>query len=471
MVLPPAKHRRSAVAASAVQSRNKTVDLLETCRLVHALLTKDFCDQVFASTRLNERQRVWSLHALATFWTGVILESPVSLTEAVEDAVRAGLFQLCDKPPSPQGFFDRAKSLKWIFFAEMFDQFVAAITPQGLPLFASEFAFLRQHFAEVWVLDGSRLDAVSHRLKILWNVRSAVLPGCLMAAYDLFRGYPRALRFDADAARGEIPRATELLDQVPPGTLLIMDRGFTGVQFFEELNRRKVYGLCRMKKGLKVCMVEALQKRQILGRPLEDWLVDVGSGKKTPAQRLRLITWRCGKDVFKLLTNVLDPTKLSAEVALDLYRKRWSVERMYFDLKEVFNLNQFYASNPNGVAMQVYAAAIVYVAMRVAQGRAAQHAHVEPEDISTAKFFPRMATAYATHSGFEVGYQATCDANPGVELKKPDPTGHPRFTANLKDILVHPRSGVRRKRRYCEGRKKWKSFAHIPGAKSLMKLT
>ncbi|MBI1854200.1 MAG: transposase [Planctomycetes bacterium] len=292
-----------------------------------------------------------------------------------------------------------------------------------------------------------------------------------MAAHDLFRGLARALRFDANAARGEIPHATELLDQVPPGTLSITDRGFTFPQFFKELSERNVYGLCRMKKGLKVCKVEALPKRQLLGGPLEDRLVDVGSGQKTPAQRLRLITWRCGKDVFKLLTNVLDTTKLSAEVALDLYRKRWSVERMYFDLKEVFNLNQFYASNPNGVAMQVYAAAIVDVAMRVAQGRSAQHAHVEPEDISTAKFFPRMATAYATHSGFGVVYRATCDVNPGVELTKPDPTGHLRFTVKLKDILVHPRSGVRRKRRYCEGRKKWKSFAHIPGAKTLMKLS
>ncbi|MBI3845294.1 MAG: hypothetical protein HY292_11730 [Planctomycetes bacterium] len=58
------------------------------------------------------------------------------MTQAVEAAVRAGLFQLRDAPPSPESFFDRAKSLKWILFAEMFDQSAAATTPQGLPLFA-----------------------------------------------------------------------------------------------------------------------------------------------------------------------------------------------------------------------------------------------------------------------------------------------------------------------------------------------
>jgi hypothetical protein len=34
-----------------------------------------------------------------------------------------------------------------------------------------------------------------------------------------------------------------------------------------------------------------------------------------------------------VLTNVLAPTRLSAEEALDLYPYRWSVERMFFDLK------------------------------------------------------------------------------------------------------------------------------------------
>ena len=471
MVLPPSRQRRSSAGPKAAQPPDKILDLLETCRLVHSILTQQLCDEVFATTRIYERQRTWSLYVLATFWTGVILQSPPSLTQAVEEAVRSGVVGASGDAPTPQGFFDRAKTLKWIFFAELFDRFVEAITPQAPPAFSAEFGFLRKHFPEIWVLDGSRLDAVRHRLKILWNVRAAVLPGCVIAAYDLFRGYPRALRFDADAARGEIPRATELLDQVPPGTLLIEDRGFAAVQFFADLSQRDLFGLCRMKKGLTVKKLEQLQRRKIQGAVLEDWLVQVGSGEGTPAQRLRLITWRHQGEVFKVLTNVLDPTKLSPEVALDLYPKRWSVERMYFDLKEVLKLNRFYASSPNAVAMQVYATAIVYVAMRVAQARAAQEAKVAPEAISPAKFFPRMVKAYGTHAGFELGYRRTCEENPGIELRKPDPKREPMFSVKLSQILVKPRSGVRRKRRYCEGRKKWKSFAHIRGAKKLTRLT
>lgn len=94
-----------------------------------------------------------------------------------------------------------------------------------------------------------------------------------------------------------------------------------------------------------------------------------------------------------MLTNVLTPPRLTAEEALDLSPYRWSIERMFFDLKEVLTLNRLYAANPNAVAMQVYAAAIVDNAFRVAQSDAAAHVGWEPEEISPAKLFPKIATA------------------------------------------------------------------------------
>jgi hypothetical protein len=54
---------------------------------------------------------------------------------------------------------------------------------------------------------------------------------------------------------------------------------------------------------------------------------------------------------------------------------------LFFDLKEVVNLHRFYTSSPNGVAMQVYAAALVHTAFRVAQGHIAQALGKEPEKL------------------------------------------------------------------------------------------
>ena len=111
---------------------------------------------------------------------------------------------------------------------------------------------------------------------------------------------------------------------------------------------------------------------------------------------MRYIRWRHGGTRYELLTNVLAPARLAAAEALALYPYRWRIERMYFDLKEVLNLNRIYAANPNAVAMQVYAAGIVYNALRVAQEEVAAPRGL-PEEISPAKFFPKMVAACQTY--------------------------------------------------------------------------
>ena len=58
------------------------------------------------------------------------------------------------------------------------------------------------------------------------------------------------------------------------------------------------------------------------------------------------------------------------------------------DLKETLDLHCLYASHPNLVAQQVYAAAIVHTAFRIAQAGIAKQAHVLPEQLSPANSSP-----------------------------------------------------------------------------------
>jgi hypothetical protein len=170
---------------------------------------------------------------------------------------------------------------------------------------------------------------------------------------------------------------------------------------------------------------------------LEDWLVPAGSGVSAPTQLLRYIRWRRGGTRYELLTNVLAPTRLAADEALALYPFRWSVERMYFDLKTVLNLNRVYAANPNAVAMQVYAAGLVYNAMRMAQSEAAAKLGVVPEEISPAKFFPRVAVACYLYGLEQQWARDLYRRHPRTHfrLSRPDAGGHVSrwrpFTSNL----------------------------------------
>ena len=182
---------------------------------------------------------------------------------------------------------------------------------------------------------------------------------------------------------------------------------------------------------------------------------------------MRWLRWRKGPQSLELLTNVLEPERLSLRDALRRFPGRWKVERLFFDLKEVLNLHRFYTSSPNGVAMQVYAAALVHTAFRVAQGHIAQTIGKAPEEISPAKFFPRMATASIGLTWSELAFIEIQQANPGISLQKPD-WRHCNFAwTTFKHIQVEPRNGRRRKRRFCQSRKQWKSFTHVPGGKKL----
>ena len=264
-----------------------------------------------------------------------------------------------------------------------------------------------------------------------------------------------------------LPRAIAALEHVPPGTLLIGDRLYGVGKFFAALRARGIAGFCRRNGRQSWRWVQDLSKTYVAGGTAYDTLVEVKGTGDSPTQRLRWMRWRKGREVRELLSNVLEPRELSVVDALRLYPWRWKVERLFYDLKEVLHLQRFYTGSPNGVAMQVYAAALVHTAFRVAQGHVAETLGVAPEEISPAKFFPRLATASIGLVWSELAFITIQQANPGVRLHKPDWQECAFAWTTLERIQVETRTGRRRKRRFCRSRKHWKSFAHIPGGKKL----
>jgi hypothetical protein len=146
---------------------------------------------------------------------------------------------------------------------------------------------------------------------------------------------------------------------------------------------------------------------------------------------------------------------------------RWNGERWFFDRKEVVNVHRFSTGSPNGVAMQVSAAALVPTACRVAQGHSAHAIGTPPAEMSPAQFFPRMAAAAIGWTWSEVAVSERQKANPGIDWQKPDWHRCEFAWTTFAHIRVESRNGRRRKRRCCKSRKQWKSFTHIPGGEKL----
>jgi Transposase DDE domain len=292
-----------------------------------------------------------------------------------------------------------------------------------------------------------------------------------VAVYDLGRGLCRHLRFSADAFVSELRQAQAAVADLPADTLVVGDRAFGHPLFFAHLQQHGCWGVVRRNRVVKLQRVRCLGRTRGADGELTDWEVRAGTGRTVPPQPLRWIRWRHGRTCYEVLTNVLAPERLSAAEAIALYTARWSVERMYFDLKDVLNLNRVYAANPNAVAMQVYAAGLVYNAMRVAQADAAAALGLAPEQLSPAKLYPRLAAACHLYFGAQLWEHAMRQLNPSRRLRWIDWHQQPWATVPVAAVTVEPRSDHRRHRRFCAARAHHTSFTRVRGGRRFTRLT
>jgi len=466
------KDPTSAIPPGSEQPVRKTrrVDLLKMLGLLLDHLTPTLCETVFRQQRTIERTRKWTFYAVNLFWAAMIVRHPPSLQHGLDHTRKGrGRDKLWPRVlAAPQAFFQKAQRLRPSLFKATYEAFTRSILPKARPAYASWLGQVRKYFPEVLIVDGSRLDAIGHRLKRLRDERAQVLPGCLTVFYDLFRGITRQVLFSPHAAAPELPRARTALAWIPRGTLLVGDRLYASVQFFHQLAAHQLPGLVRRSGRLTVRTRQRLSHQAGDGGVLDDTMVEVGSGQGQAPVRLRLIRSRDSRHRLELLTNVLEPSRLSAKEALALYRLRWSVERLFLDLKETLDLHCLYAAHPNLVAQQVYAAAIVHTAFRVAQAGIARQARVLPEQLSPAKLFPKLAEAANDHCVAQITVLKTRKLNPGVVIRFPGWHVIPSAYTTLGAIVVHHRTGSRRRRKFCASRKRWKSFMHVKGGPTLL---
>lgn len=416
------------------------IDLLSIVALINEHATEGLSRRVYARVRRKERIRLWGLWELLCFWIWVALHAPPSLHAALRSLRgQQGLFSL--PPAADSALFARSQNLSWRFSEEFFREFRASLVAQAPRTHASPLRHVIARFGAVQAVDGSKLDQVRRRLKVVWKDPRAVLAGAVVAFHDFATGTLAQLLYCPDATVSEFRTACRALRGVPRGSLLVADRLYGSPAHFRALGRRGLFGVARRFGPVSIGSRCELSRAQEGGRVVVDELVTAG----TRPVRLRLIRLEeKGKAVLELFTNVLDPKELSAEEALLVYEHRWSVERVFDELKSLLDLHTFYAANVNAVGTQLFTAAIVHTAMRVARAMAAEQARVEPEAISPAKFFPLAANASAALAFADHVFEQVLEVNPGVAIRKPDLSRLPFASTTLSAVRVEPRRSQKR---------------------------
>jgi IS4 transposase len=187
----------------------------------------------------------------------------------------------------------------------------------------------------VRILDGNHLSATEHRLEELRTTWAAPLPGKVLTVLEPETGLATDVFLTPDGHAQERALLDDVLASVQKDDLWIADRNFCTLKFLFEIAKKIGFFIVRQHGTLK----GKLRGRRVFkadgptGKIYEQAIEFTYEGTTYQLRRITVelteVT-RDGDTSLHLLTNL--PKKVSALQVADLYRKRWTIETLFFEV-------------------------------------------------------------------------------------------------------------------------------------------
>jgi len=209
-----------------------------------------------------------------------------------------------------------------------------------------------------WVpmaVDGSRIDAPRTRRneEALGRAGRAKTPPQWWVTVAVH--LPTAVLWDWRTGPGhssERAHLREMMATLPDNALVVADAGFGGFDLLGDLAHAGHRFLVRCGSNVNLLVEGTWQQIERAGEHRYVYLWPLERRDQAPL-RLRLIVLKqAGKRVY-LLTNVLDPQRLSRRTAGQFYRARWGVEVSYRALKQTLGHRKVLARTPAAGALEL----------------------------------------------------------------------------------------------------------------------
>jgi len=239
------------------------------------------------------------------------------------------------------------------------------------------------HGLSVVAIDGSkyRLPA-SQELRQVFDPDSGLerpgkghYPQCLVSTvYDVFRRLPVARTVVAIAEGNEREQAEAMLAQIPPGGVLLHDRGYPSFEYIDVLNQRyDGYYVFRCPAQSTFPAVErfvksAREETLIWIDPSSAFLAKKTKREQSGIRPIRLRAIRLESPdgiVSVLLTNLFDRNTFARTEIVALYFRRWAVEDHYRTEKTYLEVDTFHSQTANGIRQELFAVLIMSVIARI----------------------------------------------------------------------------------------------------------
>jgi hypothetical protein len=332
------------------------------------------------------RARILTLPVMVALIVSLVWRRLGAIAEVQRVIVQEGLLWVSPLQVSEQAIAKRLDTLPARALAEVFTEVSARLQAQpplqwpGLERWAE----VRARFARIAMVDGSTLEALRKKTQTLQAQPGLVLAGRVMAMVEAFTHRPLWQLYTEDAAANDKRFAAEILAAVPAHGLLIFDLGFFSFLWFDDFTDQQKWFVTRQRHKTASRVTQVLAHTPYY----RDELIEVGLHHSNPCRHpLRLVSvfWR--GQWYRYLTNVLDPTQLSARHICELYRRRWRIEDAFLITKRVLNLAYLWKASANGVQLQLYATFLFYLVLLNVCQQVAQSLNEPLEQISVEMVF------------------------------------------------------------------------------------
>lgn len=232
---------------------------------------------------------------------------------------------------------------------------------------------------EVFSHDGKTLKHVWKRLKILQKRLGKPIGGRLVVTRSLSTGMAVAVGADEDGESGEQPLVPTVLAQTRaafPGVsrLHVSDRQYCDLIQMNRYCEQGDHFLVRWNRKLSFHVDNKRKPRTGADRHgrkyIEDWGWVGPENKRRYVRRIHLD--RGKEEELILLTDLLDADKYPADDLLEAYRGRWSIEKMFQQVTEVFNLGTLIGSTPKATIFQATFCLTLYNMIQVVRAYIAE---------------------------------------------------------------------------------------------------
>jgi len=292
-----------------------------------------------------------------------------------------------------QAVYKRLEQEGWKPLAQVFErvsQLIAHWLQPALQVYHRRHAPLAPFAKEVVALDEMCLDQVSRRLPMLRHLKKGdtqLLPGKLVALFDVRLQQWRAIEYIATASENGMKRAYRMLASVKAGTTLVLaDLGYFSFRWFDELTDLGYSWISRVKENTSVVVLHTYYQA---GETF-DRLVWLGAWNIKGKYVVRQVQFRQGGQLRQYFTNVCDPTLLPLAEIARLYARRWDIELAFLTLKRELGLHLIWSSKSVVVLAQVWACLIIAQVLQALRMEVALRAEVDPFDVSLPLLFEAL---------------------------------------------------------------------------------